>query len=261
MTVYSTSLHDFFSTSCTFNSLKSRKHLSHKGENHHLTMFIRDFVCLRKHLFFGGESNNQTINTSMVISRDFPYTYVHFLLGMLSFNKTSHKSPNQIPPNYFGVPPILTHFFHAVFPTSSIRLDRSTASFRLLGGPHAEGFRKALSSDRINADAGGSGEVLKESHRNPWGMVEYIYMNGWFFTVNVGTFGMNIWYMTIWLGQLGFQEILVDFVCSKYLKVYESQINSMHVIFNMILNVSPTLMFCKEQPLVFFFRCGFHHAW
>lgn len=28
---------------------------------------------------------------------------------------------------------------------------------RLLGGKHAEGFRKALSSDRINADAGGSG--------------------------------------------------------------------------------------------------------
>ena len=29
---------------------------------------------------------------------------------------------------------------------------------RLLGGKHAEGFRKALSSDRINADAGGSGQ-------------------------------------------------------------------------------------------------------
>eukprot|EP00913_Durusdinium_trenchii_P025320 g23770.t1 len=28
----------------------------------------------------------------------------------------------------------------------------------LLGGKHAEGFRKALSSDRINADAGGSGD-------------------------------------------------------------------------------------------------------
>eukprot|EP00438_Fugacium_kawagutii_P018548 Skav215110 [mRNA] locus=scaffold1893:127888:128208:+ [translate_table: standard] len=32
-----------------------------------------------------------------------------------------------------------------------------TLQRRLLGGKHAEGFRKALSSDRINADAGGSG--------------------------------------------------------------------------------------------------------
>ena len=44
----------------------------------------------------------------------------------------------------------------------------SPSCSRLLGGQHAEDFRKALSSDRINADAGGSGRSLGAGWSHAW---------------------------------------------------------------------------------------------